>query len=192
MDLLSALPIWALVILVFTLRVTDVTIGTLRTVAIVRGFIGPAMVLGFFEVGIWVLVIAQVIARVHESWFLVIAYAGGFAAGNGVGILLERKLAMGTAVVRMISPRGGEIATAIRKDGLRATTFAGEGLSGPVTLVYAVCPRRGIKKLLAAARAVDPRLFYVMDPAHETSTGLANRLRPVLSPTGWRAVAKKK
>ena len=151
------------------------------------------MVLGFFEVGIWVVVISQVISRVGESWWLVIAYAGGFAAGNGVGILVERRLALGVAVVRIVSTAGGEkIAAALNDRGFNATLFVGERHERPVTLVYVAGPRRSIREILRTARSVDPDLLYVVEPAHESSEGVHSRLRPVPHGTGWRAVFKKK
>jgi len=192
-EAIASIPIWILALLIFCLRVADVTLGTIRTLSIVRGYIGLSMVLGFVEVSLWVIAISQVLARINESWILVIAYAGGFAAGNGVGILIERKIALGTAVVRIISEQSGpEIAKALRADGRTVTTFAGEGGHGPVTLVYVASPRKAIRSILKRASEIDPDLFFVTEGAHETSRGPAPRLRPVPHATGWRAVFKKK
>jgi uncharacterized protein YebE (UPF0316 family) len=193
MEWIATIPVWLLCVLIFVLRIADVTLGTVRTVSIVKGYISLAVVLGFFEVMIWILAVSQVISRIHESIFLALAFAGGFAAGNAVGILLERRLAMGTSVVRIISTtHGPEIAAAIREHGLEATVFDGEGGDGPVTLVYAVAPRRRTQQMLRWARNIDPELVYVSEPAHESSRGAAPRLRPVPHATGWRAVFKKK
>lgn len=193
METIESIPIWALTLLIFALRVADVSLGTIRTLSIVRGYIGLSMGLGFVEVSLWVIAISQVLARVDESWMLVIAYAGGFAAGNGVGIMIERKIALGTAVVRMISEQSGpEIAEALRADGRTVTTFAGEGERGPVTLVYVASPRKAIRRIVKTARAIDPNLFFVTEGAHETSRDATPRLRPVPHATGWRAAFKKK
>jgi uncharacterized protein YebE (UPF0316 family) len=193
MELIAGIPIWMLFILVFLLRISDVTLGTIRTVTIVKGYIGLSMVLGFCEVSIWIIVISQVISRIGESWLLIFAFAGGFAAGNGIGILIERKLALGLAVVRMVSQGNGTtIADALRAQDLTVTTFAGEGSDGQVTLVYLAGPRRAIQPALRTARSIDPDLFYVIEPAHESNHGVRTRIRPVPHATGWRAVFKKK
>jgi uncharacterized protein YebE (UPF0316 family) len=42
-------PVWLLCLLIFVLRVCDVSLGTVRTVAIVKGHISLSVVLGFFE-----------------------------------------------------------------------------------------------------------------------------------------------
>jgi uncharacterized protein YebE (UPF0316 family) len=107
--------------------------------------------------------------------------------------MVERKLAMGTSVVRIISTTfGREIAQAIRDDGHDAAVFDGRGADGRVTLVYAVAPRRKTRQMLQRARSIDPSLRYVSEPAHESFQGAALRLRPTPHATGWRAVFKKK
>ena len=193
MEWIATIPVWVLCILIFFLRICDVTLGTVRTVSIVKGYLKLAVVLGFFEVMIWILAVSQVISRINESIFLALAFAGGFAAGNAVGILVERRLAMGNSVVRIISnEHGPEIARTIRKDGHDVVVFGGEGADGPVSLVYAVAPRRRAQNMLQLARSIDPELLYVSEPAHESFRGDSLRLRPVPHATGWRAVFKKK
>jgi uncharacterized protein YebE (UPF0316 family) len=193
MSLLAAVPLWLLCVLIFVLRVCDVTLGTVRTLSIVKGHITISVVLGFLEVMIWIVAISEVIVRLHESWFLALAWAGGFAAGNAVGILVERRLALGTSVVRLLSSsHGEEIAKALHDQGHMATTFAGESAIGPVKLVYAMAPRRRVQDIIQAARRSDPDLFYVIEPAHESNGGFGPRLRPVPHATGWRATFKKK
>jgi uncharacterized protein YebE (UPF0316 family) len=152
-----------------------------------------AVALGFFEVLIWILAVSQVITRINESIFLALAFAGGLASGNAVGILVERRLAMGTAVIRIISStQGPEIAKAICDEGHDVAIFEGEGPDGAVSLVYTVAPRRRAPKMLQLARSIDPSLLYVSEPAHESFRGTSLRLRPVPHATGWRAVFKKK
>jgi uncharacterized protein YebE (UPF0316 family) len=193
MEWLASIPVWLLCVLVFLLRVSDVTLGTLRTVAIVKGHIKPAVILGFFELLIWVAAISQVISRLNESWWLALAYAAGFAAGNGLGLAVERALSRGNAVIRILSRNEGQsIAARLRGDGHSVVTFLGEGEDGPVSLVYAVAPRRDTRRMVEAARAVDADLLYVTEPAHETNSEVQLRLRPVPNPTGWRSVLKKK
>lgn len=193
MEWIASIPVWLLCVLIFCLRICDVTLGTVRTVSIVKGYLTLAVALGFFEVMIWILAVSQVITRINESIFLALAFAGGFAAGNAVGILVERRLAMGTSVVRILSAtHGGEIAEAVRADGHDVAVFRGQGADGPVSLVYAVAPRRRAPKMLQRARSIDPSLLFVAEPAHESYHGATLQLRPVPHATGWRAVFKKK
>lgn len=184
----EALPIAVVAILIFSLRVVDVSIGTMRTIMVVSGRVKMAVLLGFFELLIWTVAVSQVIISVQEYPLLLVAYAGGFATGNAAGIALERRLAIGNCIVRMLSDhKGDEIALALRGVGQHVTSFRGEGPGGFRTLVYSTCARRELPALLDTARRIDPGLFYSVERFSETS-GLA----PVMAPTGWRAVLKKK
>jgi uncharacterized protein YebE (UPF0316 family) len=189
MSWLSELPVWSLAAIVFLLRIVDVSMGTLRTVTVVQGHLAASVLLGFFEVLVWVAAVSQVVVRIGDSPVLAVAFAGGFAAGNGVGILLERRLALGHVVLRIISQAAGpEIAAAIRGGGQEVTTFQGEGHGGSTMLLYVACSKKRAGDLVRRAADVDPELFYVLERSNAPTYG-----RDVIAhPTGWRAFWKKK
>lgn len=200
MEHLVDLPTWLGATVVFGLRIVDVSLGTVRTIAVVQGKPKLSLVLGFFEVLIWMTSVSQVLYGVRSNPVLLIAYAGGFAAGNAAGIQIERLLAWGTVEVRIISTGwADEIANALRRDGWRLTTFQGEGRDGPQKLVYAICPRRKMRKFLAVAKSVDSNVMYsinaVRESSEETDTAcfaLPSFSRVLPHPTGWRAAFKMK
>lgn len=170
MSWLTTMPIWATALLIFGLRVVDVSLGTLRTISVVEGRVGFSAVFGFFEVLIWITAVSEVITNIGSSPLLLVAYAGGFAAGNGVGILLERKLALGRCVVRIISPSWGpQIAARLREMGQTVTTFEGRGAQGTRTLVYATCERENVQKLVDVALSIDRHIFYVVERVARSS-----------------------
>jgi len=176
--------------LVFIARVADVSLGTLRTIAVVHGRTGMAFWLGFFESIIWLAVVSTIVTTVIEQPLLGIIYALGFATGNLVGIQVERFLALGHLTLRVISRKNSTaIAEAIRSKGFPVTTFTGEGREGVVLELYIVCRRRDLKKLLPLILSLDSQAFYVTEQAGSVS----NICRPVMQPlTGWRAIMKKK
>lgn len=187
MEFLSTLPVWALALLIFSLRVVDVSLGTVRTLTVVSGRIRLSVVLGFFEVLIWVVAISQVLAVAGRHPLLLLAYAGGFATGNAVGIWIERRLAMGRRVLRIISPNcGAEIAARLRHQGQAVTTFEGEGRDGPRTLLYLLAERKLVPSIVALAKELDPELFYVVEPVSESN------YHPLPRTTGWRSPMKMK
>ena len=186
MGLFSGWPVWAMALGVVGLRICDVSMGTMRTICVVQGKLKVSVVLGFFEVLIWVCGASQVMAGLKTYPILAVAYAVGFAAGNGVGIAIERAIAMGSVALTIISPgNGAAVAQHLRMAGQRLTTFAGEGRDGPVTMIYTTSTRRGLRKLLDSARTVDPKLFYTVEPLREWRMDPANR--PLPHATGWRA-----
>jgi uncharacterized protein YebE (UPF0316 family) len=178
-------------IVIFLARVTDVSMGTMRTISIVQGRTKIAFLLGFVEVSMWLVIISTVIHRISDKPVLGVFYALGFSTGNVVGILLEKRIAFGHIILRIISTRSGkEIAEKIRQTGHAVTTFQGEGLSGPVTMLYVVCPRKEQNQVVQTVRSIEPDAFYTVDQAGSVS----KIYRPCLpnEPTGWRATFKKK
>lgn len=175
---------------IFLARVADVSLGTLRTIAIVHGRTVMSFWLGFFESAIWLAVVSTIVQTVAEQPALGVIYAFGFATGNIVGIKVEKIIAMGHLVLRVITRQNSRrIADNIRKNGFRVTAFRGEGQSGDVTELYIVCRRKDLKMMLNEVLSLDPEAFYVTEQAGAVS----NVCRPIMQPvTGWRAVIKKK
>jgi uncharacterized protein YebE (UPF0316 family) len=176
-------------VFIFFARVVDVSLGTLRTISIVHGRTKVAFLVGFIEIAIWLTVISTTVQKISEAPLLGIFYALGFSTGSVVGIKLERRLALGDIVLRVISPKlGRTMAEVIRAAGFAVTTFQGEGKSGSVIELYIVCRRKDLNRVLEVVRGIEPDAFYITEPA-----GLVSKVfRPMYQPTGWRAVFKRK
>lgn len=97
-------------LLIFLARICDVTIGTLRIVMVAKGQKFWAPVMGFFEVLIWIVTMTKVVQNL-DNWLCYIGYAGGFATGNLVGLLLEEKLAMGIVKIQIDHHQEGCLST---------------------------------------------------------------------------------
>jgi uncharacterized protein YebE (UPF0316 family) len=182
--------IWLLGILVFLARIVDVSVGTLRTISIIQGRTKVAFFLAFIEISVWLLVLSEVLPKVMHSPLLGFFYAFGFATGNVVGIMVEKRLAMGYANFRIITlHHAKEISNAIREKGFAVTTFEGEGKDGKVTEVYVACERKSLPGLIKLVKEIEPDAFYIAEQA-----GFISKIRrPTMVPsTGWRAVQKKK
>ena len=95
-------------LVIFAARVVDVSIGTLRVASIVQGRTKAAFILAFLETGMWVFIISSVLGRIVERPIVGVFYALGFATGNVVGIMLERRMAYGNMVIRAFVPSDGE------------------------------------------------------------------------------------
>ena len=160
------------------------------TIVTVQGRTVLAFILAIFEIFIWVTVAGTVINQIKDQPLLVVFYAFGYASGNVVGIMVERKLAFGTTILRIITRLAGlEIARHLRDNGQPVTIFNGEGLHGPVHELYIACRRRDLKWILPEVQRIDPKLFYIIEQARDMS----KVLKPVYSPIGgWRASSKRK
>lgn len=176
-------------ILVFFARVCDVSFGTIRTILTVQGRSILAFIFGLFEVLIWITIVSTVVLHIKESPVLVLFYGFGYATGNVVGIQVERKLAFGLMVLRVITAeRGRPMAERLRGKGLAVTLFFGEGMNGTVTELYMAIRRKDLPWVLALVKEEDPDAFYITEQARDVSKSL-KPFAPDCSP-GWGRLRK--
>jgi uncharacterized protein YebE (UPF0316 family) len=158
-------------LLIFCLRLTDVSMGTVRVIMVTRGMKKWAALLGFVEVSIWVVAISRVLGNIDTVWN-VIGYAGGFACGTLVGMWIEGKLALGHIEVHIVSmTKGQAIADRIRAAGYGATLLQAQGKAGPVYMVNVVAPRKQAKNILRLVNEVDARSFVTIEEARRVVRG---------------------
>jgi len=156
---------------IFGLRVTDVSMGTVRTIMVLRGMRKLAALIGFVEVSIWVVAVSRVIGNLDSIWN-VLAYGGGFATGTLLGMWIESKLALGHVYVHVFSKsKGPEIAEKIREAGYGATQVQAQGQSGPVHLIDIVVPRKRSNKLIRLINEVDEESFVTVEEARQVMRG---------------------
>ena len=67
--------------MIFLLRVSDMTLDTLRVLVVMRGKKGLAWLLGFFQAAIFVLAISSVLSNLDNP-LNVVGYAAGFGTGT--------------------------------------------------------------------------------------------------------------
>jgi uncharacterized protein YebE (UPF0316 family) len=165
-------------LLIFGLRVADVSLDTMRVLFAVRGKRYHAASLGFFQALIFILVVGNVIQHLGSIWH-VLGYAGGFATGTLVGVQIENAVAYGLSTVRIVSPHGGvEIANALRERGYGATEVAGYGRDGTVEIVDSVVHRSHLDDVMEIVDKWDSQAFVtVEEPKILRGGSLADRAR---------------
>ena len=145
--------------IIFLSRVLDVTMGTFRVQMIVRRKKLIAGVLGFFEVLIFILIVSKVIQDIG-NWLNVIAYCGGFAIGNIVGIYISEKIYKEIISVGIISRNKWQgIEEKLREKGFGVTRNVGYGKDGEVQILKVVCERNYFPKVRDIALEHDRKVF---------------------------------
>ena len=147
---LSAPPrFFVLTLLVFLAELCVVTIGTIRIIFVARGMKVLAPILGFFEVSIWLFAIGQIMQNLTDLGCY-LAFAGGFTAGNFLGVLIEKKLAIGSVVVRIITPRDvRDLIEGLQAAEYGVTTIDAQGATGPVKVVFTIVRRKELSSVVA-------------------------------------------
>lgn len=159
-------------LLIFFARICDVTLGTLRIIFVSKGLKYAAPFLGFFEVLIWVIAISQLLSNLG-TWVSYLAYAGGYATGNFVGMRLEEKLAIGTLLVRITTAKHGRtVMQILNSNGFGATLIEGEGSTGKVDIIQTVTSRKHIKKVEKLITQYDSSIFYTVEDVRMVRHGV--------------------
>ena len=160
---LLAIPATLLPFIIFLMRVTDMSLDTLRVLFVFRGRKPLAWIMGFFQSALWVVAITSVLSNLDNLWN-VIGYAGGFATGNVVGMMIEERLAIGHGHLRIISSRRGKaIAEAIRDAGYAVTELPGHGKDGTVSVISCSVKRRDIDNVQHEVYTIDPEAFITVE-----------------------------
>ena len=140
---------------IFVLRVVGISINTIGTVFTVQGRRLPAILAGSANTLIYILAIGQVVSNLSNVWN-VVAYVAGFAVGTWVGMMLEGRIALGYATVRVISTEQSEhVAAVLREAGFGATHLYGQGRELLVGMVEVVVPRKQVSTVIRLAEEVD-------------------------------------
>jgi uncharacterized protein YebE (UPF0316 family) len=177
---------------IFLAEMCVVAISTMRIIFIGRGIKSLAAGLGFFEVTIWLFAIGQVMSNLSNPACYA-AFAGGFVAGNYLGMHLEQRMAIGSVLVRVITGQDARrLVDLLREAGCGVTRVGGHGLTGPVEIVFTVIRRRRLADVLALVKRFDIDAFYSVDDLHASThrtCGREGRVLPqptVLHPTARR------
>lgn len=167
--------------LIFCSRLLDVPISTIRIMFMSRGRKFLAPLLGFFESLIWVFVISQIMQHLDNA-LTYIAYAGGFALGCYIGMILEEKLALGIYMVRIIlSDDRNNIRTKLMEEGFGVTKINGIGRNGPVSIIITVIKRRDVERVVSIIHQCDEKAFYSIEETRSVSAGVFPGRRAIRS-----------
>ena len=159
-------------LIIFFARICDVSLGTLRIVFVSKGKKKIAPILGFFELFIWIVVISELF-KTADSIMCYFAYAGGYAAGNFIGMNIEERIALGSQLIQVFSSKD---VTALRKSlqeaGFGTTMVEGDGSAGKTNILYTVINRKTFAKAEKILKDFDPLIFYVIEDVRLVKSGI--------------------
>ncbi|HIH39952.1 MAG TPA: DUF2179 domain-containing protein [Halobacteria archaeon] len=160
-------------ICIFFARICDVSLGTIRIIYLSKGFKTIAPLIGFFEILIWLLAITQIMQNL-DNVVCYLAYAGGYALGNFVGMSIEERLAIGNIVIEIITQKNADdLIQYFKSIGCRFTTVDGHGAIGPVKIIYSVIDRKNLSNVVNIVKMFNPNAFYTVEDVkfvHEVVT----------------------
>lgn len=159
-------------LLIFLARIADVSIGTVRVIFVARGLKYVAPIVGFFEILIWLLAIGQIMKNLSNP-ACYIAYAGGFAMGNFVGIWIAEKLSLGVVLIRVVTKKdASELVGYLKSAEYGVTSVDGHGTGGEVKVVFTIVPRREAQSVVELIKRFNPKAFYSIEEVGFVERGI--------------------
>ncbi len=181
-------------VLIIIARIIDVSIGTVRIIYLIRGHKMLAAVLGFFESIIWLVAIVQIMQNITNPLYY-ITFAGGFAIGNYIGLIIEEKLAIGNSILRIITQReASELVEKLYNAGFGVTHVDAYGKTSEVKIIYTVVKRDDLHRVLKIVREFNPKAFYTIEDVQFVREGIYSPRYFQMSDgfLNWLRIQKKK
>ncbi len=148
---------------IFLSRILDVSMGTIRIIFISRGMKLLSASIGFFEMLVWLFAISRIMLEMTNP-LNYIAYAGGFAVGTFVGMLIEEILAMGyLSVIITTSKDTAEMVGKLDLAGYKLTVIDTQGGTKDRKMIFAILKRDKLRNIINIIKEVDPSVFYAVE-----------------------------
>ena len=169
MDLSLSALLFAL--LLFSLRVINYSISTIRLVFIARNMRLLAAATAFLEALIFAVVMASIVQEI-DNLINLGAYCLGAAGGSYMGMWLESRFVISYSTVTIITREPGEaIAEALREASFGVTVTHGEGRDGPVQILRSSTISKDIPYITDLVKGINETAFIEIESARNLSRG---------------------
>ncbi len=160
---------------IFLARIIDVSIGTVRTVLVVKGNRLLGAILAFFEVFIWFFAAREALNTI-DSILIPIFYAGGFATGTYIGTLISNNYLDGLIGIQIItkSNLALKIIKEIRNSGYGVSVIdlknTQDNISKKMLLIQ--LNKKRLKDITKIVRRLDPNAFVIINETKYVQKGV--------------------
>jgi len=162
---------WSAVVLIAIM--SQVLIGTVRVIMMVKGNKILAIIIGFFEAAIGLTNIILVISNAVESginFFIILFYSAGFSAGLYLGMLISQKISKDILSIRIITKHpDNTIEDLLRVNGFGVTCYKGSGKDGNLKVLNIICQKTNLEQLKKLVYGIDKKAML----ASHTIEGLS-------------------
>lgn len=152
-----------LCIKIFMARILDVTMGTCRTVMVVKGKTLYATIIGFIEVFIWFIIVREALNTDVESIWIAVSYSLGFATGTYLGGVVSKKLIKSTFSVEVITSKK-DMSDVLREKGYGVTELSVEGKDTDVEkyMLLLEVNNTSLNELKTLIKKIDKNAFTIV------------------------------
>jgi uncharacterized protein YebE (UPF0316 family) len=107
-----------------------------------------------------------------------VAYGGGFAMGNYIGMVIEEKLSIGNVLIRIIPKKDTkELINYLRENDFGVTSVNAEGSKGRVDIVFTIIKRKDVANVVSIINKFNPNAFYTIEDVKAINEGIFKHTR---------------
>lgn len=157
---------------IFFVRILDVSLGTIRTMFVVRGKKLISSMIGFFEILVWFLVVKEALQTESNSIFIAISYSLGFATGNYIGALLSDKLITGNVSVQVFT-NNNNLEKILREQGygVSSVVYTGYEEEAHKHMLFINVDKKKEKALRELIKKNDKEAFIIVNETKYVENG---------------------
>lgn len=156
-----------LYLMIFTSKIIENTLATLRLIVVANGkkFIGA--VLQFAVALVWVLVTGVVVTNIQQDPFKIIVFALGSFAGSYLGSILEEKIALGYYLLTVIVEYeyGKQITDELRNNQFAVTSIKAIGKDNQKYVLMILSKRKKREQISNIIQKIDKNAMIVTEKA---------------------------
>ena len=167
--------IYTVLLTIFIIQIVYVSLFTIRTVMVLKGYKFIAAGISIVEAFIYIVGLGLVLDNL-DNIINIIVYALGYASGIMVGLIIEQKIALGYVVVNVTTAeKDKDLPNHFRTLGYGVTHSTSYGRDGERTSMQILTPRKYEKKLIETIREIDDHAFIVSYEPKNISGGFWTR-----------------
>ncbi len=159
---------------IFLARLADVSIGTVRTILMVRGKRKIAALLAFVEVIIWYFVAREALVNVTSLW-IPLSYAGGYALGTYLGTFITSNYITSLVGMQIITKNNNDVLINKLRNkgyGVSVLNLKKEKTKDKKDMLFIATKRRNVDEIITLTKKVDKKAFMVINDTKFVQNGL--------------------
>jgi uncharacterized protein YebE (UPF0316 family) len=166
-------------LLIFSARICDVSMETIRVIYISRGIKYLAPIIAFFEIVIWLLAM-EVVMDDLSNIANFMAFALGFAMGTYIGFVIEEKLSIGMVILRIVTTEDSteEIVSYMQSENYGITTLDATGSRGNVKMILSLVNRTDVSRITEHIQSTNPHAFFSIEDVRYVNEGVFRPKKP--------------
>ena len=168
--------------LIFSLKIVEVALCTLRIIFINKGYRKEGTILSFFEVLLWVFIASKVLVGMFEAPIKAIVYSIAFSVGVYMGSVIENYIGMGRVLIQTIISKenSATMINALRQKGYAVTNMDAHGRDSEKTVLMIFANRKGNEELIKEIHNLDSSAMIITNDISTLKGGTIGAVRKMV------------